>query len=82
MSSGTIYEALTQFIDEHVDLIARRKKGQTEQLRIQFETQTGQHVSAHMFGEFLTWYRRTHDIVMINDPNSWYAQKKRSASAD
>jgi hypothetical protein len=75
---ATIYEALTKFIDHHVEEIRYRKHGQVERLRQEFETNIQYQVSKHAFGEFLTWYRRTHNITMELADNKYYKSKRPS----
>jgi hypothetical protein len=71
-----IVTALEAFLEQTIERIKLRKKGEPERRRDEFEAQTGFHITVSFYTNTAIRYRKQHRITIENDPRSWYAKRR------
>jgi recombinational DNA repair ATPase RecF len=73
-------EALNQWLANHVDEIAQRRRGMSDRLRAEFETATGHHIQASTFIELVRRYRRDNGVEFVQ-LSRYYTPKRAQLAA-
>ena len=75
-----IVVALNRFLEQNIERIKLRKRGEPERLKREFEDQSGHRITLSFYTNSAIRYRKEHNIAMELNPNKYYVPKVRPAS--